>query len=108
MATSFTVERTTSGDLTILGLNGFLDAHRAKECGDSMGAFSYEYKKDLIGELTKDLQKTVSLDKRSRVYVIYPSKPGRYTGKFIIGKRKSPPWAGFGPSEGGDEEDVGE
>lgn len=31
MATSFTVQRSTSGDLTILALNGFLDAHTAPE-----------------------------------------------------------------------------
>ena len=31
MATSFNVQRKTSGDLTILSLNGFLDAHTAPE-----------------------------------------------------------------------------
>lgn len=31
MATSFTVQRNVSGDLTILSLNGFLDAHTAPE-----------------------------------------------------------------------------
>ncbi len=31
MATSFTVQRSTSGDITILALNGFLDAHTAPE-----------------------------------------------------------------------------
>jgi hypothetical protein len=89
------------------GMYGFLDAHGAKECGDSVGAFWYEYKRDLTGELTKDLQRAVSLDKRSRVYVIYPSSKGVHRGRFVIGRRKSPPWAGFGPS-GGDEEDIGE
>ncbi len=89
------------------GMYQFLDAHGGKECGDSVCAFSYEYKKDLLGELKKDLQGGVSLDKRSRVYVIFPSAKGKYTGKFIIGQRRSPPWAGFGPSAG-DEEDIGE
>lgn len=90
------------------GMYAFLDAHGAKECGDSVGAFTYEYKKDLLNELAKELHKTVSLDRpRSRVYVIYRSEGGRYTGKFIIGKRKSPPWAGFGSTEE-DGEDIGE
>lgn len=31
MATSFNVQRKTEGDLTILSLNGFLDAHTAPE-----------------------------------------------------------------------------
>lgn len=31
MATSFTLERKTSGDLTIIALQGFLDAHTAPE-----------------------------------------------------------------------------
>ena len=88
------------------GMYEFLDARGAKECGDSVGAFQYEYKKDLLGELTKDLKQAVSFDKRSRVYIVF-SSVGKYKGKFIIGKRKSPPWAGFGPSHG-DEEDIGE
>lgn len=89
------------------GMYAFLDAHEAKECGDSLGALSYEYKKDLLVELTKELRATITFDKRSRVYVVYPSAMGKTTGKFIIGKRKSPAWAGFGPSQG-QEEDVGE
>jgi len=89
------------------GMYGFLDAHNAKECGDSVGVFWYEYKKDLIGDLKKDLQASMSLDRRSRVYVVYQSSKGKHIGKFIIGKRKAPPWAGFGPSEG-EEEDIGE
>lgn len=88
------------------GIYEFLDAHEAKECGDSLAAFWFEYKKDLVAELTKDLKSAVTFDKRSRIYVIH-SAQGKTTGKFIVGKRKSPAWAGFGPSHG-DEEDVGE
>lgn len=89
------------------GLYGFLDTHKAKECGDSVAAFWYEYERDLIKDLTKDLQKNVTVDKRSRVYVIYKAPKGKYAGKFIFGNRKSAPWSGFGPSEN-DEEDSGE
>jgi hypothetical protein len=89
------------------GMYEFLDTDQAKECGDSVGIFQYEYKKDLLAELKKDLEKSVNFDKRSRVYVIYPVPNGKYKGRFLIGKRKSPPWAGHGPSQD-DEEDAGE
>ncbi len=89
------------------GMYQFLDVHEAKECGDSVGAFSYEYKKDLLAELTKELKDSITFDKRSRVYVIYPAGKGKYMGKFIVGKRKAPPWAGYGPSDE-NEEDIGE
>jgi hypothetical protein len=88
------------------GMYQFLGEHEAKECGDSMGAFWFEYKKDLLAELTKKLKDTVEFDKRSRVYVIYP-KEHRHVGKFIIGVRRSPPWASYIPSQD-QEEDVGE
>jgi hypothetical protein len=89
------------------GIYEFLDAHGAKDCGDSMAAFEYEFKKDLLTELKKDLANKVELDKRSRVYVIYQGKSGKPAGRFILGKRKSPPWTGFGPSEAaGEEEDI--
>jgi len=98
------------------GMYEFLDAHGAKECGDSLSVLSFEYRKDLVVELTKELRAAVNFDKRSRVYVIYPSSAtaavaqtvqGKTSGKFIIGKRRAPAWAGFGPSQG-DEEDIGE
>jgi hypothetical protein len=38
------------------GLYEFLDTHGAKECGDSLGFMNYEFKKDLITELEKDLE----------------------------------------------------
>jgi len=88
------------------GMYEFLDAHKAKECGDSVGAFLYEYQGDLVRELTKDLKKSVEFDKRSRVYAIFPGQDGKYKGRFVVGRRKSPAWAGHGPSQG-DEEDIG-
>ena len=88
------------------GMYQFLGEHDAKECGDSMGAFWFEYKKDVLAELTKQLKEAVTFDKRSRVYVIYP-KEDKHVGRFIVGKRRPPPWAAYIPSEE-DEEDVGE
>jgi hypothetical protein len=89
------------------GMYQFLDSHAAKECGDNLGAFSFEYKKDLIAELTKDLKAAVTFDKRSRVYVVFPSAQGKLSGRFLIGKRKSPAWTGYGSSVV-DEDDTGE
>jgi hypothetical protein len=89
------------------GIYTFLDAHGAKECGDSLGGFTYEFKNDLIDDLTKDLKKEVKFDKRSRVYVIYLGKDGKLKGRFIIGGRRTPPWAGRAPAQDV-EEDVGE
>jgi hypothetical protein len=91
------------------GMYEFLDSHAAKECGDSLGAFWFEYKKDLFTELAKEIRAAVDIDKRSRIYVVYPSGQGKTRGKFIIGKRKWPAWSGFGPSRSDDdEEDIGE
>jgi hypothetical protein len=89
------------------GMYEFLDAHGAKECGDSMGTFWYEYQGDLLKSLMRDLKSAVATDKRSRVYVVYPRTDGKHTGKFVIGSRKAPPWAGHAQSTE-DEEDIGE
>ena len=89
------------------GIYQFLDAHEAKDCGDSLATFWYEYKKDLVGELTKELKAGVSFDKKSRVYLIFLGPDGKQVGKFVIGRRKSPPWVGYGPATADQEEDVG-
>jgi hypothetical protein len=89
------------------GMYEFLDTHEAKECGDSFAAFWFEYRRDLLAELVKELRSAVAFDKRSRVYVVYPTAPGKTAGKFVVGKRRAPPWSGFGVSQG-EEEDSGE
>ena len=90
------------------GMYQFLDAHNAKECGDSLAGFQYEHTGSLLDYLKKDLKKRIEFDKRSRVYVIYLDKnDGKQKGRFIIGSRKSPPWTGHAPSMR-EEEDVGE
>ena len=89
------------------GIYGFLDSHQAKECGDSVTVLQYEFKRDLIAELKKDLGDAVTLDRRSRVYVVFPDKNGKYKGKFIVGRRKQSPWTGYATLTS-DEEDTGE
>jgi len=87
------------------GMYAWLDAHHAKECGDSVAALEYEYEKDLIEELKQDLEESVKTDKRTRVYVIYHVSK-RLKGRFIFGRRKNSPWYGYAPTEGEEAEDV--
>ncbi|NJN98872.1 MAG: hypothetical protein HC875_34645 [Anaerolineales bacterium] len=87
-----------------LGLKGdyenmyaWLDSYKAKECGPNCAAFSFEFKQDLLKELADQISDNISLDKSDRIYVIYPElepSPKR-KGKFLFGKRKPAPWAGY-------------
>ena len=89
------------------GIYQFLAARSAKECGDSVAGFTFEFKKDLISELTKELKAEVQLDKRSRVYLIFSDgSSNKYKGRFLVGQRKPPPWAGYAAYRD-DEEDNG-
>jgi hypothetical protein len=89
------------------GMYGFLDTHQAKECGDGVAVLQYDFEGDLAGKLKEDLAQSVKLDKRSRIYVVFPGENGKYKGRFIVGGRKPPPWAGYG-SVAIDEEDRSE
>ena len=84
----------------------WLDKHKAKECGDNVAFFYFEYKRDLPKELKKEIGDAVEVTPKARVYVIYVNREGRTTGRFLYGARKTPPWAGFaGGSEGPDVAD---
>lgn len=76
-----------------LGLRGnydelyeWLDKMEARECGDSMATFVTAKSRE---QITKELLRF--LDGKTRIYLVN-SKQG---GKFIIGKRKRDPWAGY-------------
>ncbi len=85
-----------------LGVNGdyealysWLDSHAAKECGDSIAYLTYRHTGDLIACLEKEINSVVTLDKRSRIYVV--RKDGdQIKGRFLIGHRKTAPWEGYG------------
>jgi hypothetical protein len=81
-----------SGDYD--GMYAWLDRQKAKECGDGVACFSYEHEGDLLPDMRSDLQSNVSLNKKSRIYVIH-LVTGRMKGSFIIGSRRNAPWAGF-------------
>ena len=89
------------------GLYVFLAEVNAKECGGNLAVFTFQFQDDLIKELKAAIKGQMKFDKRSRLYVMYTKPDGKPTGKFIVGGRKSPPWAGYGVV-GVDEEDVSE
>ena len=85
-----------------LGINGdypnlysWLDSHNARECGDSMAAFEFEYQKNLVAELKQALKRTLKTKKSDRIYLIYKNEECKLKGSFIIGRRKPAPWKGY-------------
>ena len=72
-----------------------------------MWRLHFEWKKDLVSELQKEIAQFVKYDRKSRVYIIYPSAQGTYRGKFLKGGRKSAPWTGFATVDS-QEEDADE
>lgn len=84
------------------GLYRWLDSHKAKECGNSVAYFSFEYKSDILNELKEDLIKSVDFKSGDRIYAIttktVDSKLST-VGTYIIGNRKASPWEGYAPTE---------
>lgn len=85
------------------GLYGWLDQHKAKECGDSVACFRYEHSGSLIEDLKRDLREAVSLNKKSRIYVIR-EEGGKMRGTFLFGRRRDAPWTGYAPAEEQEED----
>src|SRR5579875_66691 len=85
-----------SYDLGIRGdysaLYEWLDSKNASECGDSLATFRSGQTRE---ELEAELKGLLSEDSRARVYIIAPEDENHWSGRFIIGKRKSAPWAGY-------------
>jgi len=83
-----------------------LDEHQAKDCGDSLAFVNYEYTGSLLDALTADLESSVQITKRTRVYVIYrEQETKKMKGSFIFGGRKSPPWSGYAVAAGTTDSD---
>ena len=89
-----------SGDYE--GMYAWLDDHQAKECGDSVASFRFSCDGDLPESLKTEIENAVSLNKRSRVYVVYRDE-GKLKGRYIIGRRKSAPWDGYGAHQEHDD-----
>ena len=84
------------GDYT--SLYEWLDNHDAKECGNSIAFFKYEVgsREILKNIIKKDISKSVTLEKRDRIYIMYLDSKKKMKGSFIFGRRKSSPWKGYG------------
>ena len=104
-----------SYDLGIQGdynhMYAWLDNHGAVECGDSMAFLHYSTQSELNDEafldsLRSDLIGSIAFKPGDRVYVVRRvEERDTFVGKFLIGKRKSSPWEGYGDKGGDDSED---
>ncbi len=56
---------------------------------------SYEFERNFLESLKADVGDAVTMKRRSRIYVTYRDD-GRMRGSFLFGRRKAPPWTGFG------------
>lgn len=84
----------------------WLDRMGAKECGEASATFTSD---KTVEQIKQELAGI--LEKHTRIYLNYSQGDGgekKRRGKFIFGRRKIPPWAGYAGyySEGDiDEED---
>ena len=90
-----------SYDLGTLGdyedLYAWLDDHNAKDCGRNLAVLEFDYDVDVFEELIDDLNRSVELDRQTRIYVMLQDHGNdKMVGRFVKGRRKQPPWTGFG------------
>jgi hypothetical protein len=86
-------------------LFAWLDDNGAEECGDNAATL---LSKESYAKVERDIVKLIKSG--SRVYLIGPNiKAGKvhYMGRFIRGRRKAPPWSGFGNPPSSEEKDEG-
>ncbi len=89
-----------------IGMYEWLDFKEARECGDSLAVFEFEYDDDFIQEILAQLKDNVEFKKGDRVYLIWKDEENRVKGSFIIGKRKPAPWEGYALEEEDYQVDV--
>lgn len=77
----------------------WLDSRQAKDCGDNVAYVKFQFEANLIDELTTSLLSEIKTTPASRFYVI-GRWDEKFRGKFIVGHRKPPVWAGFSPPQG--------
>ncbi|QCQ22145.1 hypothetical protein [Desulfoglaeba alkanexedens] len=88
------------------GLYAWLDSKKAIECGDSLAFFKYDVSEDIVESLEKEIKENVEINKKTRIYVIFrDAKTKKMKGKFILGSRKTAPWAGYSGSQEQTEEE---
>jgi hypothetical protein len=102
-----------SYDLGIQGdyqsLYKWLDTQNAKECGDSLALFNFEYSHSLKDELKDVLTQDVSFGKSDRIYIVYRDELRNISkGVFLFGGRREAPWTGHAEKDSGAiDEEVG-
>lgn len=85
----------------------WLDQREAKECGDSMATFLFQYSElnNIKSEVRSSLEEVVNFSRKDRVYLIYRNPDNTYSGNFIIGTRKSSPWEGASKTSSSDDDE---
>ena len=106
-----------SYDLSYNNLYKWLDAHQAKECGDSVCLLTYDFEdiekndtdessSEMLRVLKQDLSDNITFGNSDRVYMmgdLFYKTGEKLVGAWVIGSRKSNnPWDGFSNKE--DEE----
>lgn len=87
------------------GLYLWLDARKARECGDNLAYFSFKTSSPDVGVgLKTAIKDAVKLRPRDRMYAIFSKPDGGYMGRFIVGGRTRAAWEGRAVSEGGEDE----
>ena len=105
MRISLSFDLGVSGDYE--GMYAWLDDKNAQECGASVASFLCPDEHDLLTSLKSEIAETVTINKRSRVYVVFKDDQGKSKGRFLIGGRQSAPWDGYGRhDETDDDEDL--
>lgn len=84
-------------------LYGFLDNRNAIDCGNSTGAFEFNFSggsdlthEEKIEQIQKLIEDKILLTKGDRIYIIVHDKNGQPKGSFIYGHRQRPVWEGYG------------
>lgn len=84
------------------GLYRWLDSKQAKECGDSVAYFKFDFQGDLRERLKEEISRAITVSSRVRIYVIY-TDGGTPKGAFLFGRRKATPWLGYAGGDSGDD-----
>jgi hypothetical protein len=74
------------------------DGQGAQECGENVATFRSD---KTTAQIQKEIVRVLGGQKENaRVYLIGRNEEGKYTGRFIVGKRRrSPAWKGFAEVE---------
>ena len=77
------------------GLYSWLDKRGAKDCGDNVAVFEFNFDDNFLDELKKSLSAAYRSKENDRIYVIYRDNEETVKGKFIFGRRKVARWKGY-------------